>query len=98
MVCGTAALHRQASTAGEHFVSENTVLHSKQPTTVVGISESVVLNEVVVYVAVRRALYPIFFYTLIVNRKFNGAIMRRMADAKVKKSSFFFNVKLDVEK
>ena len=53
MVCGTAALHRQASTAVQQLVLENS-------TVTVVISESVVvLDEIVVTmcVAVRRALF-----------------------------------------
>ena len=62
MVCGTAALHDQASTAVQQLVLEN---RNNVGTTAVVISESVViLNEVVVMcVAVRCALFE--FDTLI---------------------------------
>ena len=54
VVCGTAALHRQASTAVQQLVLEDIIQNTVQQ-----LSESVVvLNEVVVMsVAVRRALF-----------------------------------------
>ena len=54
MVCGTAALHRQASTAVQQLVLEDIIQNIVRQ-----LSESVVvLNEVdVMSVAVRRALF-----------------------------------------
>ena len=55
MVCGTAALHEQASTAVQQLVLEN---RNNVGTTALVISESVVvLNGVVMCVAVRCVLF-----------------------------------------